>query len=103
MSYKRDIKPLEGSLEKVTSLKGVSFTWRKDQYPEKGFRDCRQIGLIAQDVEKVLPELVKTDRDGKKSLSYDKLTAVLVEAVKAQQAEIQELKAVITKLAAKAL
>ena len=90
ISFKRDIKPLEGSLEKVTSLKGVSFAWRTDQYPEKGFRDGRQIGLIAQDVEKVLPELVKTDKDGKKSLSYDKLTAVLVEAVKAQEARLEK-------------
>ena len=100
ISFKRDIKPLEGSLEKVTSLKGVSFAWRTDQYPEKGFRDGRQIGLIAQDVEKVLPELVKTDKDGKKSLSYDKLTAVLVEAVKAQQKEIAAQEARLEKQAA---
>ena len=98
ISFKRDIKPLEGSLEKVTSLKGVSFAWRTDQYPEKGFRDGRQIGLIAQDVEKVLPELVKTDKDGKKSLSYDKLTAVLVEAVKAQEARLEKQAAEIAEL-----
>ena len=93
LSFKRDIKPLEGSLEKVTSLKGVSFAWRTDQYPDKGFRDGRQIGLIAQDVEKVLPELVKTDKDGKKSLSYGKLTAVLVEAIKTQHKEIEKQEA----------
>ena len=93
LSFKRDIKPLEGSLEKVTSLKGVSFAWRTDQYPDKGFRDGRQIGLIAQDEEKVLPELVKTDKDGKKSLSYGKLTAVLVEAIKTQHKEIEKQEA----------
>jgi hypothetical protein len=100
LSFKRDIKPLEGSLEKVTSLKGVSFAWRTEQYPERGFRDGRQIGLIAQDVEKVLPELVKTDKDGKKSLSYDKLTAVLVEAVKAQQKQIAAQEARLERQAA---
>jgi hypothetical protein len=48
----------------------------------KGFSDDKQIGLIAQDVETVLPELVKTGTDGYKSVSYAKLTVVLVEAIK---------------------
>ena len=103
ISLKKDIQPLDRSLEKITSLKGVSFRWKTDENPDRGLSKERQIGLVAQDVEKVLPELVRTDKDGKKSLSYDKLTAVLAEAIKAQQAEIQELKAMITKLGAKAL
>ncbi len=89
ISLKKDIQPLEGALEKVASLKGVSYNWRTEEYPKKGFSRDRQIGLIAQDVEKVLPELVRTDKDGKKSLAYDKLTSVLVEAIKAQQGEIK--------------
>ncbi len=110
ISLKKDIQPLDRSLEKITSLRGVSFRWKTDENPDRGLSKERQIGLVAQDVEKVLPELVRTDKDGKKSLAYDKLTSVLVEAIKAQQvrmenqqAEIQELKAMITKLAAKAL
>ena len=62
-------------------------------FPQRNFPDTRQIGLIAQDVEKVLPELVHTDSDGYKSLSYDKLTAVLVEAVKELKAQNEKLQA----------
>jgi len=90
ISLKKDVQALEGSLEKIANLNGVSYNWCTEEYPEKGFSRDRQIGLIAQDVEKVLPELVRTDQDGKKSVSYDKLTAVLVEAIKAQQSEIRE-------------
>ncbi|NCO58933.1 MAG: hypothetical protein COZ70_09305 [Deltaproteobacteria bacterium CG_4_8_14_3_um_filter_51_11] len=89
ISLKKDIRPLEDSLGKVTNLKGVAFKWRTEENPDRGFSNERQIGLIAQDVEKVLPELVRTGKDGKKSLSYDKLTVVLVEAVKAQQARME--------------
>ncbi len=51
----------------------------------------RAIGLIAQEVEKVLPELVSEDKDGFKGIEYSKLTAVLVEAIKEQQRQIEAL------------
>ncbi len=90
---KKNIKPLQDSLEKVANLQGVRFDWRTDEFPGYGFQDAKQIGFIAQEVEEVLPELVQTDREGYKSVSYQQLTAVLVEAVKEQQREIRELKA----------
>ena len=62
------------------------------------FEEGRQIGLIAQEVEAVFPELVKTDSQGYKAVSYEKLTAVLVEAMKEQQAKISELGAKIKRL-----
>ena len=58
----------------------------------------RQIGLIAQEVEPILPEVVKTDSDGYKALAYDKIAAVLVEAMKEQQSQIEVLKARIEAL-----
>lgn len=88
--YKKEIQPLESSLEKVMHLQGVSYKWKKDEVMGAGFKDGRQIGLIAQEVEKVLPELVMTDEKGYKALSYDKLAPVLIEAVKEQQKEIKE-------------
>lgn len=94
---KRDIQPLDSSLDKVTELRGVSYKWKTDQYPDRGFRDTKQIGLIAQDVESVLPELVSTDSKEYKAVSYDKLTAVLVEAVKELKVENEELKAQLFK------
>ena len=57
-----------------------------------GFTDDTQIGLIAQEVEPVMAELVNTDEDGYKSLAYDKLSAVLVEATKELHESICELR-----------
>ena len=90
--FKRNITPLEGSLEKVEKLQGVSYDWRTEEFKEKHFEEGRQIGLIAQEVETVLPELVKTDPQGYKAVSYEKLTAVLIEAMKEQQKEIEQYK-----------
>nr|VFK80343.1 MAG: Collagen triple helix repeat-containing protein [Candidatus Kentron sp. SD] len=90
---KKDIRPLENSLDKLTRVRGVSFHWKDE---EKGTE--REIGVIAQEVEKEYPELVSTDDEGYKSVAYGKLTAVLIEAVKAQQARIDELEARIQTL-----
>jgi len=88
--YKKDIYPLESSLNKVMKLQGVTYAWRKEELKGAGFKDGRQIGLIAQDVEKVLPELVHTDGKGYKAIAYDKLAPVLIEAVKELQKEVKE-------------
>ena len=86
-------------LDKVKELRGVSFDWNKGS--RKGQKD---IGLIAQEVEKVLPELVREKKmvliDDKEYLTvdYDKMVAVLVEAVKEQQVQIEELKEDIKEL-----
>jgi len=96
--YKKDIHPLESSLDKVMHLQGVSYAWKKDAAMGAGFKDGRQIGLIAQEVEKVLPELVHTDKKGYKTLSYDKLAPVLIEALKEQQKEMKDKNSRIEKL-----
>jgi hypothetical protein len=86
--YKREIRALESSLDKVLQLQGVTYEWNREQVKGAGFMDGKQIGLIAQAAEKVLPELVYTDEKGYKTLSYDKLAPVLIEAIKEQQKEI---------------
>ena len=63
------------------NLRGVSYDWRQD-LPGQHFTEQRQIGFIAQEVEKVLPELVNTDEKGYKSVAYANVVPVLVEAVK---------------------
>ncbi|HTK81664.1 MAG TPA: tail fiber domain-containing protein [Bacteroidota bacterium] len=100
MRYKKDISPLSSSLTKVLSLRGVSYNWRSDEFSEKNFTKDRQIGLIAQEVEKLYPEVVQTDANGYKSVDYGRLTPVLIEAIKEQQKEIDDLKAMIKLLAA---
>ncbi|MFH1325447.1 MAG: tail fiber domain-containing protein, partial [archaeon] len=78
---KENVAVLENSLEKVQELKGVRFNWK-----ENGEEN---IGLIAQDVENVFPELVVTNSEGMKSVKYGNMVAVLIEAMKEQQAEIE--------------
>jgi len=56
--YKRDIEPIESSLLKVMQLQGVSYFWDVNKVNGAGYKSSRQLGLVAQDVEKVLPELV---------------------------------------------
>jgi len=103
--YKKNITTLEYALEKVMNLRGVRFDLNNDSetYSEKG----KHIGFIAQELETVVPEVVVTGVDGYKSVAYDKLTAVLAEAIKEQQQqiesqhkEIEELKELVKKLTA---
>ena len=112
MRLKKDISPLTHSLKKITSLKGVFYYWKTDEYPDRNFEDSKQIGLIAQDVEPIIPEVVHTDNEGYKSVRYNKLTPVLIEALKElktkndclqqqlnnQQKEIDELKSLVNQL-----
>lgn len=88
--FKEKIEPLEDAAETIAKLNGVSYFWKQEGFPEKNFEEQRQIGLIAQDVEKVLPEVVRTDDDGYKSIAYSQIVPVLIEAVKSQQQTIKQ-------------
>ncbi|HTZ17827.1 MAG TPA: tail fiber domain-containing protein, partial [Dissulfurispiraceae bacterium] len=94
---KKDIRPLTESLAKIMQLKGVSYDWKSDEYPGRGFAKGRQIGLIAQDVEATIPEVVTTARGGYKAISYNKLLPVLVEAFKEQQKTVEQQKSAINR------
>ena len=92
---KTNIKPLpENIMDKVEQLRGVYFNWKT----EADMGNARQIGVIAQEVEKIFPELVITGADGYKSVGYDRLGPILIEAIKEQQAEIDSLKSQVTDL-----
>jgi len=84
VSLKTNISTFENPLDVLSSLRGVAFDWIDNGKSE--------IGVIAQEVEKVLPELVSTNKEGIKSVKYGNLVAVLIEAVKDQQSQINELK-----------
>ena len=90
--WKKNIKPLENSLSKLLQLQGVGFNWKKDEYPDLKFNDGPQIGFIAQDVEKIFPELVTTDNNGYKGISYEKIVPVLTEAIKELHVSLEQLK-----------
>jgi hypothetical protein len=82
--WKHNITPIENALEKVLNLRGVMFDWN----PEHG--GTHDIGFVAEEAGKVVPELVSWEPDGKSALgmAYDRVTALLVEAVKQQQGQI---------------
>ncbi len=86
--WKKDITPLKGSLEKMLKLQGVTYYWRKKEFPNKPFNNEKQIGLIAQDVEKIFPELIFTDKSGYKNLDYSKFSPIIIEAVKELYAKV---------------
>tara|TARA_E500000318_G_scaffold105427_2_gene112344 strand:- start:360 stop:1532 length:1173 start_codon:yes stop_codon:yes gene_type:complete len=84
---KSDIETIENGLEKVEQLRGVTYT--RNDFEEQG----QQVGVIAQEIEEVLPQVVKTASDEMetKSVDYGKITAVLIEAVKELSARVKEL------------
>ena len=86
---KDNITPIENSLEKVGQLKGYEFDWNDKQEVYEG----HDVGVIAQEVEKVVPEIVETrEHDGYKAVKYEKLVPLLINAINELKAEIEELK-----------
>ena len=81
---KKDIKPLTHALDAILQLQGKTYRWKEDTT----FSNEADIGLVAQEVEKIFPELVAENEQGYKGIAYSKLTAVLIEAIKEQQGQM---------------
>ena len=96
LRYKKDITVLPNVLEKLEQINGVYYNWKVAEFPENEFSEERQIGVIAQELEQVYPELVITDANGYKTVDYPKLTAILIEAVKVQNQQITNYESRIT-------
>jgi hypothetical protein len=88
---KTNIKTIENALDKTLLLRGVEYNDFRIE-PER-----KRIGLIAQEVELIVPEVVRTDDNGMKSIEYQNLIGLLVEAIKDQQKQINELKNILIK------
>lgn len=93
---KENVAPLDASLKKVSMLRGVTYNLVSD--PEGATTPPVEIGLIAQEVEKVFPAVIQTDPEGYKSIQYTRLIPVLIEAIKEQQREISKMKNEIAEL-----
>jgi hypothetical protein len=103
---KANVMQLSNTLERLEKIRGVSFEWNPMAETVGATAGERQIGVLAQDVEMVFPELVSAPEDGYKSVDYSKLTAILIEAVKELNAdnrslreEVQRVEALETELA----
>jgi len=92
---KENIKPLDSALDKVLKISGVEFDWKELTEEEKKTihgNEGHDVGVIAQEIEEVLPEVVTTRDTGYKAVKYEKIVPLLIEAIKEQQQQINELK-----------
>jgi hypothetical protein len=97
VALKENIHNIESPMDKVQQLNGVLFDWKEDYIKNNGGEDGyfvrkTDVGVIAQDVEKVLPEVVGTRPNGVKAVKYDRLCALLIECVKDLQSQVNDLK-----------
>lgn len=92
ITWKRDITNISNPIEKLKKINGSYYFWKE------GEDKSRQIGVIAQEIEEVLPEIVSTDEDGYMAVDYSKLTPLLIEAIKEQQNHIERLEKRIEEL-----
>ena len=92
---KENITPIENALEKVSKINGVEFDWKELSDDEKTYihgNEGHDVGVIAQEIESVLPEVVTQRDNGYKAVKYEKIVPLLIEAIKELQDEIKQLK-----------
>lgn len=87
ITLKEGVSPIQDALKKVTELIGVDFIWKTTKQ--------KSIGVIAQNVEQVIPEIVGKSSAGLKTVQYDSIIPLLIEAIKDQQKQIEELRSKI--------
>ncbi len=96
-NFKENITPIPNALEKISKISGNTYDWKEDMKDFHGF-EGNDVGVIAQEIEEVLPQLVTTRETGYKAVKYDKLVALLIEGIKEQQTQIHNLTLEIEKL-----
>lgn len=82
LRYKKEIATIANPLERLLAIDGVSYRFRNDEFPESKFSKRRELGVIAQDVEKVFPEAVSRDSQGFRSVAYTMLISPIIEAIR---------------------
>ena len=97
-NLKTNIHTYQNAVEDLLKIRGVKFNWNIDEKSDVTYPKGDQFGVIAQEVEKIFPELVKKDSEGKLAVAYSGFTPILIEAIKEQQRMINELKQEIEKL-----
>jgi hypothetical protein len=86
MRLKKDITPLQQSLQKIIQLNGYHYYWKNEQGDDR-----LQTGVLAQEVQKIFPELVTANKDGILAVNYSGLIPVLIESIKEQQTQVDRL------------
>ena len=89
-NFKENITPIENPIEKIRKISGNTYDWKADLKDVHGY-EGNDVGVIAQEIEEVLPQIVTTRENGYKAVKYEKLVALLIEGIKAQQNQIDSL------------
>lgn len=94
---KEDVEPIRGALALLGQIRGVRYNWRQDHLQKLGGEDGyfvrrNDVGVIAQEIEAVLPEIVATNAEGHLAVRYERLTALLIEAVKELSCELEQIR-----------
>jgi len=89
--FKQNITPIETPLQKLMQINGVEYEMKLGEFAKRNFLPGRQMGLLAQNVETVVPEAV-SEKDGYKGVDYAKLVPLLIESIKELQEQMDELK-----------
>ncbi|NOZ63174.1 MAG: tail fiber domain-containing protein [Calditrichaeota bacterium] len=97
IKLKKNIADIKNPLKKLLNIKGVSYNWKTLEYKDRELPEGKHFGVISQELEKVFPEMVKTDENGEKGVAYNEIIPVLIEAIKQQQKMIEALQNQINK------
>ena len=92
LRWKKDISDIENATTTLKKLRAVGYYWRSKEFDQIGFDDKQHFGVIAQEVEKMIPELVNTNHDGFKSVDYNSFIGLLIKAIQEKDTEIEELR-----------
>ena len=97
LALKENISPIDNALNKVMSIGGYNFDWKDSHLEDRGgvdgmFVKKKDIGIIAQEVQKVLPEAVGERKDGTLGVRYEQIVPLLIESIKELKSEIESLK-----------
>jgi hypothetical protein len=86
---KKDIQPISSALQKIDRVTGVEFNWDEEKQTDHIGHD---VGVIAQEMEEVLPEVVTTRENGYKAVRYEKIVPLLIQAIKELKQQVEQLK-----------
>jgi hypothetical protein len=87
---KENIQPIQNALEKVESISGNTYDW-KEGFEEMHSHKGNDVGVIAQEIEEILPQIVTNRDNGYKAVNYEKIIPLLIEAIKELSAKVKEL------------
>jgi hypothetical protein len=88
--YKKEIESIKSPLDLISQIGGKTYYFKTEEFKEKNFESNKQYGFIAQEIEKIIPEIVFTDSEGYKSVNYTSVVPVLVEAIKELNTKVEK-------------